>query len=157
MNMQENLATLSKNNTSKALPQLPNQSCVDKSLSITKTMPNHTAPNNISSGSNIYDIVKNYQQTDIFKEQDVDDCDYEYDYVCLESKKKLEHDDQNIKLLLSKDLQPKYERMVLNLENLNINYLDKLGANKKTDSHYNRFLLQQYRLVVAFFLQSPMI
>lgn len=48
-------------------------------------------------------------------ENDDDECDYEYEYVCLESTKKLNEDDDKIKhLIAAKSMQSKYERLALN-------------------------------------------
>lgn len=48
-------------------------------------------------------------------DDDDDGCDYEYDYVCLESKKKLNNDDERIKILLptANQYQIRYENLVI--------------------------------------------
>src|SRR5699024_305555 len=106
-----NGGTLSKYNTSKPLPLLPGERANPKPSVPTATV------------SNIEELTKNYQFKDLYQENEDDEGDYEYDYVCLESKKKLEDDDQKIKGLLSQEVQFKYEQMVLNFENVNFNNL----------------------------------
>lgn len=89
---------LNKKNTSKSLPMLPDE--VKNKIEIVNQK------NDVEAKFNCPPIILN--------DEDEIGTDYDYDYVCLESKKKLDAEDEKIKLLLVKRLQSTYENLVFN-------------------------------------------
>ncbi|KAH9493732.1 hypothetical protein DERF_014468 [Dermatophagoides farinae] len=113
--------TLNRHHTSRSLPPLIMDTKASTLPRPPKSIVTSTAINNnkgSSSNNNKLDLTENsskkiinYSQN-IDYDDDDDGCDYEYDYVCLESKKKLDDDDERIKMLLSNQYQFRYENLV---------------------------------------------
>lgn len=145
---------LSKQNTSKPLPLLPDEEeerrkaienysfPVEKRSSLIKNS-NHKPTTRTSPPAPPPSTALKF--TDIYQcqpSEDYEECDYEYDYVCLESKKKLEGDDKKIQNLIPKEMQSKYEQLVLRtFDSLNLNSLEKSLSEKPIDSVNPRIIL----------------
>lgn len=130
-NKQESLI-LNKSDTSKRLPSLPSKQFVrqQRNEPIQQDYDMLPKPRQTNEVKNIGQVLPSTSNNDKNKnklqynnllmnnddddDDDDDQCDYEYDYVCLESKKKLDQEDVNVKKAISKDLQTKFERLALN-------------------------------------------
>lgn len=136
---------LSKQNTSKPLPLLPDE--VDQRR---KAMETYSIPvGNKPKSDSAENIIPTLKFMDIYDAEDFDnDCDYEYDYVCLESKRKLEGEDKKVHMLIPKHLQQKYEHLVLkSSDTFNLDAVEKPLSKSILNEKHNSQIVLLYRQV----------
>lgn len=111
------------------------------------------------------EVIQGYKQIhledenghDGYEDEDYDDQgDYEYDYVCLESTKRLNQEQTMIKSQLERHLQPRYERMVLNSSNNDftlVNVERMANTSNLSNANIRSQILLRYRYMTCFRLR----